>query len=446
MSRESCPVLVLGGGLAGLTFSALYKGRSRVLEQAPEPGGLVRSRRIDVEGVGRFWFDHVLHLLHVSDAAVEGFAKDMVGHSLASRPPDAWVETPLGTCRYPLQLNLAAFPAPVVATCISDLVAAKRGASPETAPHLHEALLRTFGAGLCELFLHPYNRKMWGRSLTDMAPKIGWTTTRPDLQSVILGAQGKTTFKPYNHNGWYPSPSPQADLRCMGLLSASIARHVDDLRLRHRVMAVDLDTRTVHVDSPSGPESTGYTHMVSTLPLPLFASLTSNLPRSLKLAAASLQHNRVWSIAICLHGPRPNAGMWRYYSDESLAFTRLIYMHAFDTFAAPSACWGLLAEVVQPAEEAPLAAKELMRRVVADAAKVGAIGNDCLVLRVESWCCDPAYVVFTDTTEEIVQELQAYYGRHDVHLLGRYGRWEYLSMAQVMADALALANAVVTAD
>lgn len=442
MKESSAPALVLGGGLAGLTFAAAYPRLCTVLERESVPGGLVRSRSIDVRGFGRFWFDHVLHLLYFGEPTVEKFAGELLGPDMQPCPPVAWVQTPTVSCRYPLQLNLSPFPPQTIARCIADLARAQSGPDPLEAPNFQEALLRTFGAGLCDLFLHPYNRKVWRRPLESLAPKIGWTTTRPDLESVVQGALGSNLNLPYNHNGWYPRPPEDAPLRCMGMLSASIATRVPDLMLEHRVVAADLETKTVGVETPDGFKTIAYDKLVSTIPLPALARVTSGLPAQLARATEELKHNRVWSIGICISGPRPDLGLWRYYSDESICFTRLVFMHEFDELSAPSGCWGLLAEMTQPAEEPPPDSDVLISRVLADAKRCGGIGSNCEVVEVEAWCCDPAYVVETPTSEQIVSELMRFFARHEVHLLGRYGRWDYLSMAQVMGGALALAAAL----
>ncbi|MFN4113032.1 MAG: protoporphyrinogen/coproporphyrinogen oxidase [Sphingomonadaceae bacterium] len=402
----------------------------------------MRSQSIDVQGFGRFWFDHVLHLLYFGDPAVEQFASQVLGPDMKPCPPVAWVQTPTATCRYPLQLNLSPFPPQTIAKCIADLAKAQHGPPPISAPNLHEALLRTFGVGLCDLFLHPYNRKVWGRPLETLAPKIGWTTTRPDLESVVQGALSVSSNLPYNHNGWYPRPPASADLRGMGVLSASIASRVPELMLEHRVVAVDLETKAVGVETPDGFKTIVYENLVSTIPLPALARATSDLPAHLVRATKELKHNRVWSVGICISGSRPDQGLWRYYSDESICFTRLVFMHEFDDLSAPPGCWGLLAEVTQPAEEPLPDINVLIRRVLADAKRSGGIGANCEVVGVQAWSCDPAYVVDTPATEQTVTELTRFFNVHGVHLLGRYGRWDYLSMAQVMGEALALATAL----
>jgi protoporphyrinogen oxidase len=54
---------------------------------------------------------------------------------------------------------------------------------------------------------------------------------------------------------------------------------------------------------------------------------------------------------------------------------------------------------------------------------------------------DPAYVVFSRGAAEAAEACRAWLARHGVAAVGRYGRWEYSSMARGMADGVRWAHA-----
>jgi len=60
--------------------------------------------------------------------------------------------------------------------------------------------------------------------------------------------------------------------------------------------------------------------------------------------------------------------------------------------------------------------------------------GECLL--VNDW----GYVVFEIGTREIASALLGYLRARRVEPLGRFGRWEYSSMAQIMRDAFALGD------
>jgi protoporphyrinogen oxidase len=431
--------LIVGAGLSGLAAAIALGEAATLLEADDRPGGLVRSEPIQVEGVGRFWFDHVLHLLYFPDAETRERVSAMADAALAPCRPVAWVETHSGTALYPLQMHLAPLPLDVRIRCLADLARTLQADAPPPAD-LEQALRQTFGDGLCELFLLPYNRKAWARPLSDLRGKLAWTVTRPKFEQVLRGAlTDEPGFTAYNIDGFYPRPGRDAPWRGMELLARALAARVTNLSLSHRVERIDTGRRSLECSTPAGPATLSYRDLVSTMPLPRLVQATVDLPEVLRDRAARLVHNRVWTVALCLTGEAPaDSGHWRYYGDEGLCFTRLVFMDSFDPDAAPVGCRALMAEIIEPAE-APAAPKDaLIRRAIDDARRAGAIRLGDEVVGADAWAIDPAYVVFTDETEEIVAALRTWFEARDVNLLGRYGRWEYSSMAQVMRDGFAL--------
>lgn len=432
---------ILGAGLAGLAAAIEFGDDGVLLERESRPGGLARSVPIDVADVGRFWFDRVLHLLYFPDLKTADRIGLIAGALLAPCRPVAFVETRAGVARYPLQMHLADMPLAVRVRCLMDLAhaIARNDAAPA---NFEEALNQTFGRELCELFLFPYNRKVWGRPLRSLQGKIGWTVTRPDVTDVVRGALfANPGFSAYNVAGWYPRPPAGAALRGMEVLVREMAAQLSAVWTQHRVERLHPDARLIEVTTPGGPRILRYQICISTLPLPALVSRCASMPAELGKAIRRLPRNRVLSIALCIRGPAiPQSGHWRYYGQEELCFTRLVFMNEFDDLAAPPGCWGLLAECPEPAETPLLPSAKMIARVLEDARRAGVVSAQHEVLAAKAWVVDPAYVVFTDETDDVVGAASDWLRERNIHLLGRYGRWEYSSMAQVMRDGFALAS------
>jgi hypothetical protein len=181
---------------------------------------------------------------------------------------------------------------------------------------------------------------------------------------------------------------------------------------------------------------------LSTLPLPRTVALCRQAPADLRRSCAALLYNRVRSVALSIRGPRPaHTGHWRYFTDEAVCFTRLVYMCEFDPAMAPEDGWALLAEVPERGELRPRPATELIGDVVSGLAQVNAMPADCQVVGQHVLDAEPAYVVFTPESADVVSRAQAFLRDAGIEPLGRYGRWEYSSMAQVMGDAFRWADA-----
>lgn len=431
------PYVVLGAGVAGLAAGWDLGERAIVVEAEARPGGLVRTERR-----GDFWFDRVLHLLYFADPATHVRVSELLGRDLAPCAPEAWCESRSGVTRYPFQMHLGTLPDDIVEHCLRDLAKATFGARGDAPASFEALLLATFGQAMCDEFLLPYNRKVWKRDLATLAPSgFQWNITPPDFIQVVRGARGRDGFQAYNADGWYPRPPANAPVRGMEVLSRALASRVFDLRLEHRVIAIDVVERVVHVETAAGERAFPYEHgVISTLPLPATVALCGDTPALVRERCGALLHNRVRTVALAYHGSRPGGrGHWRYYADESLIFSRLVYLHEFDPALAPPSGFPLLAEIVEPAERAPEPAASLIRRVVDDIARCGGAPEGAELVDAFVMDVAPAYVVFDETSRGVVAEARSFLEARNIHVLGRYGRWEYSSMAQVMRDGFALA-------
>ncbi len=431
---EKADVIVLGAGVCGLAVGSVLGDRAVVFEQETQPGGLVRSTCRN-----GYWFDQVLHLLHFQDKEIEQRMRKLMGDILQPCPPVAWVECSQGRVRYPFQMHLGGLERETMIRCVRDFAKVNFSSSAGESVSYEDMLCRTFGEEMCEIFFFPYNRKMWKRPLSELAPSgFDWNIARPDFDEVLAGAvTSSSQIEVYNSNGWYPRPPHNASMRGIGTVSNVLAQHVPGLRLQHQVETIDLEKQTVQVRHKKGISKFKFRKAcVSTLPLPTAIRLCGEqIPDDLRRDCADLLWNRVYSVQFSIRGKKPrHQDHWQYYVDESLIFTRLIYLHNFDPDRAPQDGWPLLVEVTEPAECPVAVPEELIRRVRLDLDRTGVLPEGNQIVDKHVLVIDPAYVVFTPESQTVMQRARSFLEDHNVIPLGRYGRWEYSSMSGVLKD------------
>ncbi len=437
-ARDVADYLVLGAGLAGLSAAHALGERALVLEQDARPGGLVRSECL----AGGYWFDHAVHLLYFANPAIKEFVQNLSGVHLASCPPRAHIETSAGVAPYPIQSHLAWLEPATVAACVADFREQLEQHHAGPLADYEAFLLNSFGRSLCELFFFPYNRKLWKRPLTTLAPTgFQWNIQRPKLENVLAGASAaREARSAYNSEGYYPCPPAGARLRGIEVLSRALARLAPRIELGARVVEVDPDNQTVTVEQGGAQRRFTYRErLCATLPLPLMIRLCRHAPSELVRGCLDLRHNRVRSLCVALQGPRPQPmEHWRYYTDESLSFHRLVYPHAFDPLNAPEDGFGILAELTELGEAPKQPDGELIARVLDDLERVGVVPRGARILATSVIDLETAYVVFGVGQQDLVERAKSYLAERHIHVVGRYARWEYSSMAQVLEDGLRL--------
>jgi protoporphyrinogen oxidase len=310
-------------------------------------------------------------------------------------------------------------------------------------------LLRTFGPTLCELFYFPYNRKLWKRPLESLiADGQSWNIVRPSFTDALRGAFAPNQARAaYNSNAYYPCPPANAPLRGMEVLSQALAAGVADLRLNTEVIEIDVAARKVTAKTSHGLTEFFYrSACLCTIPLPTAIELCRNASAAITAAASGLRHNVVVSVAFAIKGVRPpSPGHWRYYADESLAFTRLIFMTEFDPGNAPPDGWSVMAEVTFPAEVQRPPDEEIIRVVTDGLERLDILQPGNIIIDVHTMVANPAYVVFFPGSEEAAEKCRRYLAEGAITALGRYGNWEYSSMSQVIGQAIRWAHDVTAA-
>ena len=440
---ENKEFAILGGGVGGLAAANIFDSQAVVLEKDSRPGGLVRTENI--EG---YWFDRVLHLLHIQDTSLHETLMQVPSLFLSEQPPRAYIETSAGVTKYPIQLHLNGLDKEIIVKILTEIAELNQGSFEHPKlDNYKEFLANTFGETLCELFYFPYNRKMWCQSLQALScDNFTWNIHRPDYATLLRGAiLSSIEQKTYNSNAYYPVPPEDYPVRGMEVLSRGLAKRVEDLRLNHKVVEIDPTESNITVLHNNQISIIKWNMAcICTLPLPVAINLCKGVPNKLRSDVKQLKHNNVYSLAVRIKGPRPDLGHWRYYSEESLCFTRLIFLHEFDDRLAPADGWPLLIEIPKPSGWDVKNINQLIKKAIEDAKYVGAINQNHQILGIDYFEIDPAYVVFEPGHQEIAQSAIKWLNQNQIMMLGRYGRWEYSSMHSVISDGMQLAEKLLS--
>lgn len=433
---HSVDYVVIGAGLAGLAFTRELESDSVViLERDARPGGLLKS--LNING---FWFDSVVHLLYFHNSKIKGRFLELLSEDFIPLPQRANVVTEQGETLFPFQFNLGGLPVEEALNCAVDFVTqlTPQEASPT---NFADWLLRSFGKRMCEIFFYPYNQKVWKRDLADLATRdFVWTIQEATTRSVLAGLIADQEHASYNAKSIYPVPPPDSKLRGMEILVDLIAKPLGNkIRLREEVTRIDSVARTVTVNKGDDTHTYHYRKgCISTLPLPMILRKMGHGNTD----PDRLTANGVVYAMVMLRGKRWQTDMLStYYSAPDLVFNRIIYMQNFDPYSAPPGFWSIMVEVTYRTEEGAGDLEQLRQQIEKDLIVTGIVeqANDFVDVHLE---IHPyGYVVFDTNTDDLVRAATADLAGQDIHLLGRYGKWQYINITQGYEEAMDLAHA-----
>lgn len=418
-------VLVLGAGPTGLgaAYRFLEAGHSdvTVLEASSGPGGLASSY-LDAEGFlwdvgGHVQFSHYGYYDDVLDRAL--------GDRWLSHERESWIWIRHRFVPYPFQYNLHRLDDGECARSIRGLEAAALEREGPAPSDFEQWIHRTFGEGIAEIFMLPYNRKVWGYPLSELGCSwIGERVAVPDLERVkrnVLARRDDASWGP-NHRFRFPLEGGT------GAIWKAVANLIPESCLGFRQEAVRIDISARRVFLADGRVA-DYDHLVNSIPLDRFCALCPDLDPRLRAAAARLRHSSCHIIGVGLCGERPAAlttKCWMYFPEANSPYYRVTVFSNYSPHNVPAGGqhWSLMAEVCETSSR-PVNCETLRAETLRAMAEDGLIDASSEV--VSFWHRREEYGYPTPFIgrDEVLAELLPGLERRRIYSRGRFGAWRY---------------------
>ncbi|HEY1416934.1 MAG TPA: FAD-dependent oxidoreductase [Myxococcaceae bacterium] len=428
------PVLILGGGLAGLSTAFHLRRPWLLVERESRVGGLVRTETMH----GGFRFDPTGHWLHLRDPGIKALVHErLLKDGLVTVARRAAVFTRGVFTRFPYQVNTHGLPAEVVAENLLGFVEATVGeggrALREREPaNFEEFILRYLGAGFAKNFMVPYNTKLFGVPPRELsAAWCGRFVPKPSLKEVVDGALGLgSDALGYNATFVYPKEG--------GIEGLALALHraLDggEIRVSTQPTALDWERRVARL---SDGTEVRWSALVSTLPLPSLVGLLHRVPDAVREAASRLRATDVTWVAVGVRGPNLQPWHWVYTPEPEFMTYRIGSPSAVFPGTAPEGTSSFYVEY-----SGPRSPEACARAAVEDLVRARMIASAADVLFTEPRVIRNAYVLYDAHYGEARQTVIDFLGEAGIRTAGRYGNWEYSSMEDALLGGRAAAGQV----
>lgn len=424
----SGPVVILGGGLTGLSAARHLTRESFVLvEREQRVGGHARSERREGHT-----FDVTGHWLHLRDDRVKSLVGDMFD-------PGELVEVERVTrvhshdtlLHYPFQANIHGLPLDVVRECLVGFIeareAAARGDEPGTT--FEDYAIARFGRGIARHFFVPYNSKLWGMHPNRLTSQ--WVSRYipvPDVDQLVGGAIGEPQEGlGYNVSFLYPKQGG-IDALPNGLLAALESAGRGEVRTGTDVEEVDPSNHRVKLSTAA--DWTDYGRLISTIPLPELIKRIPGAPAHVREAAGQLRCQRWRYLNVATKTKPPPDYHWVYVPEYEYPFFRVgVFNNAVDGMAPPGG-GSLYVELTDRDQDPDIPA------ILQSLTKLGAITSPEDVRFADQRDIEYAYVIFDDAYAPSTKIIFDWLEQVGIRSCGRYGAWIYNSMEDSIVQGM----------
>ncbi len=423
-------IVILGAGLAGLSTAYHLQNGCCVYEQGNEVGGLARSDKID-----GFIFDHDGHLLHFKTEYVKKLIQTLLPGLFISHNRNSWVFSHNVFTKYPFQANTFGLPSQVVKKCILGMfdVVSKNKTTEEA--NLAQWMQHNFGEGITRHFMYPYNHKFWTLPPEELIPD--WTQNyvpHVNLKTVLDGAFSlKTKPLGYNSEFWYPKTGG------IDQIAKSMAKRVSNIKTRHKMNAVDIKNKKVYFENS---ESVKFTELILTTPLGALQKLIKDtMPKEVRQAFSRLKYLSIFNLNLGVKRENISDKHWIYFPENKFCFFRVGFPTNFSKNVAPSKTSSLYVEVSY-SEFKHINKKNIIASIEADLIKAGILKADDDILTRHINDIKYGYVIYDKSYRDNIKIINDYLRKFNIYTAGRFGRWKYMSMEDVILDGKRVSDCI----
>lgn len=426
--------LIIGAGPTGLGAAWRLEQRGirdwLVLEASDVPGGLAQSV-VDEHG---FTWDLGGHVQFSHYEMFDQLMDELLGAGgWLYHDRESWVWIRNRFVPYPFQLNLHRLPDADQTVCLRGLeqAAIEASSAPSRPAHFGEWLGRTFGPGIADLFMRPYNQKVWARDPELMDWRwIGDRVAVADVGRVKENIRLRRDDVSWGPNNRFRFPRHGGTGAVWRALAGRLTQHESPSqpsRLMYGATVRHIDTTTRQVALADRREFR-YEQLISTMPLDRLVAI-SDLARDLGPAARDLQHSSTHVIGVGINGTAPATlaqKCWMYFPETNCPFYRVTHFSHYspNNVPDPSSQWSLMAEVSESAHR-PVDGSRVAGDTVRGLVATGLIRSEADVHHVWHRRLEYGYPIPSLQRDRGLGGIQTTLAARDVYSRGRFGAWKY---------------------
>ncbi len=431
---------ILGGGLSALSLAYfLQKDENideiHILEKDFRPGGLCRTYiKNGIE------YDVGPHIIFSKDKEILDLMNNLLGENIEKHRRSNRILHKKRFVQYPFENDLSKLPKEDIDYCVNAFI--HNPYENYEAKNMLQFFLKTFGEGITNTYLRPYNEKIWKFDPAFMDTQMVERIPKPPKEDIIRSANGET-IDGYLHQLYFTYPKH-------GGTEALIRAFISELSIKVKihtnaeVKGLEKTARGFRVTTANGAYESD--RVVSTMPVNELVHIYYDplKPEEILNTADNLKYN---SIAICIVNVKKDYAGDNYafmVADKNVRFHRISKLDFMGEGYHKEGTATYMAEITYRKNDLNDKAsdEELVLKVIEGLETIGFIDSEEDVNFTELKRFEYAYVIYDLNHRQNMDLIRQYFDSQGIYLNGRFGAFEYLNMDAIIRQSKQLAETI----
>lgn len=416
--------LIIGAGISGLTFASYCKENYLIIEKDSEVGGYCKTHYNK-----DYVWDYAGHFFHFkTDEFKKKFIDSLDKNDFVTQDKKTFIYFDDKLIDFPFQTHIHELSKDKFIDCLYDLFNKEE---KENYDNFLDMLYGKFGKSITEMFLKPYNEKLYAVDLTKLdKDAMGRFFPYADIKAIIDNMK-QNKVNSYNNTFMYPKKGAQ-------VIIDVLMKDIDEnkILLNSVIQSINLEDKKVILTD--GTEIY-YEYLINSMPFDKFLKLTNN--KEYIDFSNELTYNKVLVFNLGFNKKsKYNDHHWLYFPDKNINFYRVGF---YDNILGADKL-SMYIEIGYP-KGTVITDEDINRQLsltLDNLKKCGIIDDTFSLEAYESIVMDPAYVHIDAQNDLKVRKIMKDLANKNVYSVGRYGAWTYCSMEDCMVEAKELSEKI----
>lgn len=430
-------ITILGGGLAAVSLAYFLQDEENIeeitiLEKEDGIGGLCRSIRKD-----GYTYDIGPHILFSKDKEMLGLMLEVTGETNRLRRSNQIIHKGKYV-QYPFENDLSKLPGEDLEYCITGFQ--NNPYENYEAQNMLQFFLKTFGEGITNLYLRPYNEKIWKHDPSFMDTQMVERIPKPTDEEIMRSASGETVDG-YVHQLYFDFPKT-------GGIEAVVKGFANRLNQKCRIFLKQEITGVAKTEDGYAVRANGHEYfcdlVVSTIPVQELTDIYGQVPEPVCAAVRELKYNSIIIAFVRTKKDLSGDNFAFMTADKGILFHRISKMDFLgEEYRKGGASYMVEVTYRQNDWIDRLPEEKLKEKILSGLLKIGFIEKTEDGEFVNITRHPYAYVLYDLNHQKNMKLIREYYGSQGLCLHGRFGNFEYWNMDRVLREGKNLAERIL---